>query len=35
MRATVRKPMHRPLGRTWRERSTRRGLTPDGEPATL
>jgi putative sigma-54 modulation protein len=35
MRATVRKPMHRPLGRTWRERSTRRGVTPDGEPASL
>ena len=35
MRSTTRKPMHRPLGRTWRERSTRRGLTPDGEPAAL
>jgi len=35
MRSTARKPVHRPLGRTWRERSTRRGLTPDGEPATL
>ncbi len=35
MRATSRKPMHRPLGRTWRERSTRGGVTPDGEPAAL
>jgi len=35
MRATTRKPVHRPLGRTWRERSSRRGVTPDGEPAAL
>jgi ribosome-associated translation inhibitor RaiA len=35
MRSTSRKPVHRPLGRTWRERSTRSGLTPDGEPAAL
>lgn len=35
MRAPARKPTHRPLGRTWRERSTRRGLTPSGEPAGL
>jgi ribosomal subunit interface protein len=35
MRATSRKPMHRPLGRTWRERSTRRGVTPEGGPAAL
>jgi ribosomal subunit interface protein len=35
MRSTTRKPMHRPLGRTWRERSTRSGVTPDGEPAAL
>jgi ribosome-associated translation inhibitor RaiA len=35
MRSGSRKPMHRPLGRTYRERSTRRGVTPDGEPATL
>lgn len=35
MRATTRKPVHRPLGRTWRERSTRRGVTPDGEAASL
>src|SRR5512146_836463 len=30
MRAPARKPMHRPLGRAWRERSSRRGVTPDG-----
>ncbi len=35
MRVTGRKPMHRPLGRTWRERSTRRGTTPGGDPAGL
>jgi ribosome-associated translation inhibitor RaiA len=35
MRAPARKPMHRPLGRTWRERSTRRGVTPGGDPAAL
>lgn len=35
MRSVTRKPMHRPLGRSWRERSTRRGVTPDGEPASL
>jgi putative sigma-54 modulation protein len=35
MRATSRKPVHRPLGRTWRERSTRRGVTPGGDPAAL
>jgi ribosomal subunit interface protein len=35
MRSTSRKPMHRPLGRAWRERSTRRGVTPAGEPASL
>ncbi len=35
MRAKSRKPVHRPLGRTWRERSTRRGVTPDGDPAAL
>ncbi len=35
MRAPARKPVHRPLGRTWRERSTRRGVTPAGEPAGL
>lgn len=35
MRSPSRKPMHRPLGRTYRERSTRRGVTPEGEPAGL
>lgn len=35
MRSPSRKPMHRPLGRTWRERSTRQGVTPDGDPAAL
>jgi putative sigma-54 modulation protein len=35
MRTGTRKPMHRPLGRTWRERSSRRGVTPEGDPAAL
>lgn len=35
MRSGSRKPMHRPLGRSWRERSTRRGVTPGGDPAGL
>lgn len=35
MRSPSRKPTHRPLGRTWRERSTRRGVTPRGDPAAL
>jgi ribosome-associated translation inhibitor RaiA len=35
MRAPARKPMHRPLGRSWRERSSRRGVTPGGDPAAL
>jgi hypothetical protein len=35
MRTPARKPMHRPLGRSWRERSTRRGVTPEGGPAAL
>jgi putative sigma-54 modulation protein len=35
MRSGSRKPMHRPLGRSWRERSSRRGVTPDGDPAGL
>lgn len=35
MRSPARKPVHRPLGRTWRERSSRRGVTPTGEPAGL
>jgi ribosome-associated translation inhibitor RaiA len=35
MRAPARKPVHRPLGRTWRERSSRTGVTPGGDPAAL
>ncbi len=35
MRSGSRKPVHRPLGRTYRERSSRRGVTPAGDPATL
>jgi ribosome-associated translation inhibitor RaiA len=35
MRAPARKPMHRPLGRSWRERSSRQGVTPGGDPAAL
>ena len=35
MRTGSRKQMHRPLGRSWRERSTRRGVTPNGDPAAL
>jgi ribosome hibernation promoting factor len=35
MRSRSRKPMHRPLGRSWRERSSRRGVTPGGDPASL
>lgn len=35
MRSASGKPMHRPLGRSWRERSSRRGVTPDGDPAAL
>lgn len=35
MRATSRRPMHRPLGRSWRERTSRRGVTPAGDPAGL
>src|SRR5512146_948983 len=31
----MRTPAHRPLGRTWRERSSRRGVTPGGDPAGL
>lgn len=34
-RADGRRPPHRPLGRSWRERTTRRGVTPDGGPAAL
>ena len=35
MRAPSRKPTHRPLGRTWRDLSSRRGVTPGGDPAAL
>ncbi len=35
MRAPSRRPLHRPLGRTFRARATRRGVTPAGEPAGL
>jgi putative sigma-54 modulation protein len=35
MRATSRKPMHRPLGRSWRDRSTRSDVTPEGGPSAL
>jgi putative sigma-54 modulation protein len=35
MRSPTRKPMHRPLGRAYRTRATNRGVTPDGDPATL
>jgi ribosome-associated translation inhibitor RaiA len=35
MRSSSRSQMRKPLGRAWRERSTRRGVTPDGAPATL
>lgn len=29
------KHVTRPLGRSWRERATRRGVTPGGDPAAL
>ncbi len=35
MRSPSRKPMHRPLGRTYRLRSSRRGVTPEGGAAGL
>jgi ribosome-associated translation inhibitor RaiA len=35
MRTPTNKPVHRPLGRTWRDRATRRGTTPAGDPAAL
>jgi ribosome-associated translation inhibitor RaiA len=35
MRSSSRAPMHKPLGRSWRRRSSRAGVTPDGAPATL
>ena len=34
-RSTTRSPESRPLGNTWRRRSTRSELTPDGTPSTL
>jgi ribosome-associated translation inhibitor RaiA len=34
-RSTSRSPMHKPLGRTWRARSTNREHAPDGSPSTL
>jgi putative sigma-54 modulation protein len=34
-RSPSRAPEHRPLGRTWRKVATRRGVAPDGTPATL
>jgi len=34
-RSPSRKPAHRPLGRTFRERASRRGTTPDGGPSAL
>ena len=34
-RSTSRSPMHKPLGRSWRTRSTGSDLTPDGTPSTL
>ena len=35
MRSPSRKPMHRPLGRSYRLRASRRGVTPDGGAAGL
>jgi hypothetical protein len=34
-RTPSRKTAHRPLGRTYRERASRRGTTPDGGPSAL
>ncbi len=34
-RSISRRPMHRPLGRSWRRDATRRELAPDGTPSTL
>ncbi len=34
-RSTSRSPQSRPLATTWRRRSTRRELSPDGTPSTL
>jgi ribosome-associated translation inhibitor RaiA len=35
MRSGSRRTQHRPLGRSYRDRSSRRGVTPAGDPATL
>ncbi|HYG70407.1 MAG TPA: ribosome-associated translation inhibitor RaiA, partial [Anaeromyxobacteraceae bacterium] len=35
MRSGSRKPMHRPLGRSYRAKTSNRGVTPTGDPATL
>jgi hypothetical protein len=34
-RSTSRSPMHKPLGRSFRLRATKRELAPDGHPSTL
>jgi putative sigma-54 modulation protein len=34
-RSPARAPEHKPLGRTWRARATRRDHAPDGSPSTL
>jgi putative sigma-54 modulation protein len=34
-RSTSRAPQHRPLGRTWRQKASRSGISPDGTPSTL
>lgn len=35
MRGPSRKKLHRPLGRSWRDRTSRTGTTPGGDPAGL
>jgi ribosome-associated translation inhibitor RaiA len=34
-RSTSRSPMHKPLGRSFRSRATKRAIAPDGFPSTL
>ena len=34
-RSTSRSPMHKPLGRAWRQQATGSALAPDGTPSTL
>jgi ribosome-associated translation inhibitor RaiA len=34
-RSTTRSPKSKPLGRTWRQVTSSRGVAPDGSPATL